>query len=198
MNKLQELKKHLRRGQVYRRDDLAKWSKSIDRHLNTLVEENTLEKLSHGLYYYPKLSVFGKTPPEEEVLVRSFLKDDRFLITSPSAYNSLGVGTTQLYNIRTVYNHKRHGEFQFGNRRFSFRLKPHFPSKITEEFLLVDLVNNLEELAEDQSEVLKNVASKVRSMDTGKLKRLVSQYGSVKSKKILSPLLEPSSNPDVS
>ena len=189
MNRLEELKKHLKRGQVYRRDDLAKWSKSVDRHLDALVEEDTLQKLSQGLYYYPKLSAFGQTPPEEDVLIRSFLKDDRFLLTSPSSYNSLGVGTTQLYNERTVYNHKRHGEFTLGSRKFFFRMKPHFPSKITKEFLLVDLVNNLEALAEDPTEVLENVALKVHTMDTKKLKRYVSQYGNAKTKKILTPLL---------
>lgn len=192
MNRLEELKKHLKRGQVYRRDDLAKWSKSVDRHLDALVEEDTLQKLSQGLYYYPKLSAFGKTPPEEDVLIRSFLKDGRFLVTSPSSYNSLGVGTTQLYNERTVYNHKRHGEFKLGNRKFSFRMKPHFPSKVTKEFLIVDLLNNLESLAEDPAEVLKNVALKVRTMDTRKLKRDVSKYGNAKTKKILAPLIESS------
>ena len=198
MNRLEELKRHLKRGQVYRRDDLAKWSKSVDRHLDALVEEDTLQKLSQGLYYYPKLSAFGKTPPEEEVLIRSFLKDDRFLLTSPSSYNSLGVGTTQLYNERTVYNHKRHGEFKLGNRKFSFRMKPHFPSKVTKEFLLVDLVNNLETLAEDPTEVLKNIALKVHTMDTKKLKRYVSQYGNAKAKKILTPLLESLAKQDAS
>lgn len=197
MNRLEELKKHLKRGQVYRRDDLAKWSKSVDRHLDALVEEDTLQKLSQGLYYYPKLSAFGKTPPEEEVLIRTFLKDGRFLLTSSSSYNSLGVGTTQLYNERTVYNHKRHGEFNLGNRKFSFRMKPHFPSKITKEFLIVDLLNNLESLAEDPAEVLKNVALKVRTMDTRKLKRDVSKYGSAKTKKILAPLIESSTKNNV-
>ena len=197
MNRLEELKKHLKRGQVYRRDDLAKWSKSVDRHLDALVEEDTLQKLSQGLYYYPKLSAFGKTPPEDEVLIRSFLKDSRFLVTSPSTYNSLGVGTTQLYNERTVYNHKRHGEFKLGNRKFSFRMKPHFPSKVTKEFLIVDLLNNLDSLAEDPAEVLKNVALKVRTMDTRKLKRDVSKYGNAKTKKILAPLIESSTKQDV-
>ena len=197
MNRLEELKKHLKRGQVYRRDDLAKWSKSVDRHLDALVEQDTLQKLSQGLYYYPKLSAFGKTPPEEEVLIRSFLKDSRFLITSPNTYNSLGVGTTQLYNERTVYNHKRHGEFKLGNRKFSFRMKPHFPSKVTKEFLIVDLLNNLDSLSEDPAEVLKNVALKVRTMDTRKLKRDVSKYGNAKTKKTLAPLIESSTKQDV-
>ncbi len=188
MAQLDELKKHLKRGKVYRRDDLTKWSKSVDRHLEELTTEGTLQKLSQGLYYFPKETIFGKTPPDEAELVRGFLKDDRFLLTSPNAYNSLGVGTTQLYNQRTVYNHKRHGEFKLGNRKFNFRIKPHFPKKETEEFLLVDLVNNLETLAEDQSEVLKNVAVKVRQMNKKKLKDAVSEYGNVKAKNILMPL----------
>lgn len=70
-------------------------------------------------------------------------------MTSLNAYNSLGVGTTQLYNNRIVYNHKRHGDFTLGNRTFSFKVKPHFPKKVTIELLLIDMVNNLDQLAED-------------------------------------------------
>ncbi|GGA87929.1 hypothetical protein GCM10008015_30650 [Flavobacterium palustre] len=189
MNKLQELKKHLKRGKVYRRADLSKWSKSVDRHLDELVQEGTLQKLSQGLYYYPEVTVFGETPPEEEVLVRSFLKDKRFLVTSLNAYNALGVGTTQLYNGKTVYNHKRHGDFNLGGMTFSFRVKPHFPLKATPEFLLVDLLNNLDQLAEDSKEVVSKVRSKVKTMDAKKLKKSLQQYGSVKAKKMLEPVL---------
>lgn len=189
MTKVDELKKHLKRGKVYRRSDLVKWSKSVDRHLEALLADGTLQKLSQGLYYFPEKSAFGKTPPEEAALVRSFLKDDRFLLTSLNAYNSLGVGTTQLYNQRTVYNHKRHGEFQLGGKKFSFRVKPHFPKKATPEFLLVDLVNNLDILAEDRQEVLKNVLGKVRMMDARKLERCVQEYGNAKSKKIFATFL---------
>ncbi len=190
MTKLNEFKKHLKRGEVYRRTDLTQWSKSVDRHLDSLLIDGMLEKLSQGLYYYPKETAFGKTPPEEEALVRSFLKDDRFLVTSPNAYNSLGLGTTQLYNTRTVYNHKRHGEFELGNRKFLFCIKPHFPKKMTKEFLLVDLMNNLSKLAEDHQEVLRNLPNKLQSMDMRKLKTSVQEYGNVKAKKILLPLVK--------
>jgi len=190
MNTLNTLKKHLKRGNVYRRADLERWSTAVDRHLGQLVEDGTLQKLSHGLYYYPKESVFGPTPPDEANLVRSFLKDDDFLITSPNAYNSLGVGTTQLYNKRVVYNHKRHGEFELGGRKFFFHSKPKFPKKITQEFLLVDLVNNLDSLAEDKTEVMQQVLDKAKKMELKKIKRNVSEYGNVRTKKLLSPILE--------
>lgn len=191
MAKLEELRRHLRRGRVYRRSDLSRWSRSVDRHLDELINDGTLEKLSQGLYYYPEWSSFGKTPPREEVLVRSFLKDDRFLLTSLNAYNSLGVGTTQLYNTQTVYNHKRHGDFTFGNKTFAFRVKPHFPRKATPEFLLVDLVNNLDQLAEDSKEVLPKVKNKARAMDPQKLERALREYGNAKTKKLLKTVLSP-------
>lgn len=189
MAQLDELKKQLKRGGVYRRKDLTKWSKSVDRHLDQLVEDGTLDKLSQGLYYYPKETAFGKTPADEAVLIASFLNDNRFLVTSPNTYNSLGVGTTQLYNKRIVYNHKRHGEFKLGNRIFDFQLKHHFPTKITEEFLLVNLVNNLDQLAEDQNEVLNKVLEKITKTNSPKLKTTIAKYGNAKTQRLLAEVL---------
>ena len=192
MSKVTELKKHLKRGEVYRRSDLAQWSNAVDRHIGTLVKDGTLQKLSAGLYYYPNESVFGNTPPDELALVRSFLKDDYFLITSPNDYNSLGVGTTQLYNSRVVYNHKRHGEFKLGGRTFMFFSKHRFPTKSPPEFLLVDLVSNLDKLAEDTELVLKNVSTKLKTMDLKKLKQAVKEFGSARAKSVLTPLIKQS------
>jgi hypothetical protein len=189
MTKLDEFKKHLKEGEVYRRADMALWSNAVDRHIAQLVKEGFLEKQSPGMYYVPKKSVFGNVPPDEETLVRSFLKDDDFLVTSPNAYNSLGVGTTQLYNKRVVYNHKRHGEFSLGGRKFFFHSRHRFPKTLSKEFLLVDLVNNLNSLAEDADMVLKKVASKAQTMDSKKLKQSVSSYGNLKAKNFFRSIL---------
>jgi len=190
VEQLDLLKRELRPGAVYRRADLQQWSKSVDRHLQELVKDGTLEKLSGGLYYVPAQSTFGKVPAEEQALVEAFLKDSHFLITSPSEYNTLGVGTTQLYNTRFVYNHKRHGEFKLGNRSFQFVRKPYVPNKVTSEFLLVDLVNNLEQLAEDLSEVLGRVKEKAREMDPVSLRKMANRFGKVKTRKFFNSLLK--------
>lgn len=189
MTRLEELKSHMKKGNVYRREDLSAWSKAVDRHLEELLREGFLEKLSQGLYYVPKNSVFGKVPPDEDVLVRGFLKDNRFLLVSPNFYNALGVGTTQLYNKKVVYNHKRHGEFTLGNKKFEFHLKHHFPSNITEEFLLIDLANNLDYLAEDRNEVLTKLLTKAAHMPANKFRNMVVKYGTAKTKKIFKPLI---------
>lgn len=183
MKRLAQLKRHLRPGTVYRRADLAQWSKSVDRHAQELVNEGFLTKLQNGLYYHPKESVFGKVPASEMELVRKFLKDDDFLLTTPNAYNKLGVGTTQLYNKTVVYNYKRHGTFELGGHHFEFRRKYKFPKKLTDEFLLVDLVNNLKDLAEDQNAVRARVRSKAVQLESRKLKRAVKQYANAASKK---------------
>lgn len=190
MNRVAELKRQLKPGKVYRREDLAKHSNAVDRHLGQLVNEGVLEKVAQGLYYFPKRSVFGAVPPEDEVLVRSFLKDDRFLLTSPNSYNALRLGTTQLYNKRVVYNHKRHGEVELNGRKFFFHKTPHFPKRATPEFLLVDLVNHLDTLAEDREMVLKNAFIKVKTMPLNKLKYAVREYGHTKTKKLFEPVLE--------
>ena len=189
MAKLDEVKRHLKRGEVYRRTDLAMLTKSVDRHLAELLKDGTLQKLSQGVYYYPKESVWGQMPPQEEMLVRSFLKDDRFLLTSPNLYNGLGVGTTQLYNQRIVYNHKRHGKFKLGNSTFDFKVKHHFPDKLTPEFLLVDLAGNLDRLAEDQQQVKNKVLSKAGSMNKTELQFVLNHYGNGKAKRLLAPVL---------
>jgi hypothetical protein len=189
MTRLQALKKHLRPGQVYRREDLTQWSSAVDRHVKQLLSDGTLTKLSGGLYLYPKETVFGKAPAEDDKLVRSFLKDHRFLLASPNAYNGLGVGTTQLYDKTVVYNHKRHGLFSLGGRTFDFRVKPAFPKTLSREFLLVDLVNNLDRLAESKNEVVGRVKERAASYDVPRLQRAARDYGNVRTKKFFAEAL---------
>ncbi|MDE1153727.1 MAG: hypothetical protein PW788_14430 [Micavibrio sp.] len=189
MSALNEVKSHLRPGQVYRRSDLEKWSRAVDRHVHQLLDEGKLTKLAGGLYYVPKQTAFGEAPADDAALVQAFLKDHRFLLNSPNAYNALGVGTTQLYNETVVYNHKRHGRFKLGGRAFDFRMKPHFPLKHSREFLLVDLVNNLTRLAEDRERVLSLAKEKALSMDRRALLSAVENYGGARAKKFFAAIL---------
>jgi hypothetical protein len=148
-----------------------------------LVSTGTLKKLAQGLYYAPKQSSFGPLPPTDEQVVQGFLRDKDFLVFSPSSYNTVGLGTTQLYNSTLVYNHKRHGVFKLGNRQFHFRVKPRFPKKLTPEFLYVDLLNNLEELAEDRDSVLSQARTKYLSFNQSLLLKTLDNYGSMATRK---------------
>jgi len=189
MKRLDQLKRHLHPGRVYRRADLAQWSKSVDRHARELIDQGMLQKLQNGLYYYPKASVFGQVPADERELVRSFLKEDDFLLTSPNVYNTLGLGTTQLYNRRIVYNHKRHGCFTLGGLTFEFQRKPRFPRKLSEEFLLVDLLNNVSTLAEDTETLRARARAKAKVLNAKKLQLAALNYGKVATRKFVDQVL---------
>lgn len=177
------LAEELQAGRVYRREDLARQSNAVDRHLRELVSTGVLKKLAQGLYYAPKQSNFGPLPPTDEQVVRVFLRDKDFLVFSPSSYNTVGLGTTQLYNSTLVYNHKRHGVFKLGNRQFDFRVKPRFPKKLTPEFLYIDLLNNLGELAEDHDVVLSQARNKLMSFNQPRLQAALGNYGNMATRK---------------
>ena len=170
-------------GRVYRRMDLAHLSKSVDRHLNLLLSIGKLKKLTQGLYYAPIQSKLGPLPPTDEQVVKGFLRDNEFLVFSPSSYNTVGLGTTQLYNSTLVYNHKRHGVFKLGNRQFHFRVKPRFPKKLTPEFLYVDLLNNLDQLTEDRDSVLSQARTKLLSFNQSLLQKALDSYGNMATRK---------------
>ncbi len=174
---LQTLKQNILPGEVYRRADIENWTTAVDRHLQMLTEDGTLQKLSQGIYYAPKKSKFGVSPPADYNLVECFLKDDTFQLFSPNVYNSLGLGLTQLYNTSWVYNHKRRGIFELNGRNFLFRLKSAFPATLSREYLVVDLLNNLNELAEDAEKVLGNFQRNINLFDAEELTKMAAKYG---------------------
>lgn len=183
------VREHLKAGALYRRSDIELWSNSVDRHLQELVKDGTLEKLHGGIYFVPKNGAFGKVPPKIFDLVETFLKDHRFVIVSPNDYNSLGIGTTQLYNTRWVYNYRRHGNFRIGNQELQFIRKPYVPDRVSKEFLLVDLINNLSDLEEDQPTILEHVKRKVHSMNKPLLLELTNLFGKVATRKFFHSIL---------
>lgn len=183
----ERLVQRIRVGKVYRREDMVQWSNSIDHDLQQLVAEGRLKKPAQGLYYVPRKTDFGDEKPPVEEMLAAFLKDKNFLFFNPSIYNSLRLGTTQLYNKTIVYNHKRHGKFKLGNREFDFRVKLRFPlrDKVTNEYLLVDMLNNLGELAEDDTMVLAAARHKLMEFDVKKVQKTLQDYGSAATRRLM-------------
>ncbi|HAH04953.1 MAG TPA: hypothetical protein DCM05_00280 [Elusimicrobia bacterium] len=177
MKNAEKLKHAMRPGHVYRRQDLEGSSLAVDRDLKTLVDRGEVRKLAGGLYYRPRKNPFGAAPPEDRELVRAFLKTDDFLLTSYNHFTQLGFGLTQVYNSYVVYNHKRVGEFTLGGKRFRFRVVPAYPHKLSKEYLLVDLLNNLKNLPDDTTLVLRNLRTRLAEFDREGVRDCVTRYG---------------------
>jgi hypothetical protein len=158
-------------GRIYRRKDLIQYSSNLDRYLPQLVEEGVLHKVKRGIYACPTNTAFGKALPNEQQLLKTFLRDEHFVVFSLSAFNALGLGTTQLYNERIVVNRKRHGEFMLGGRKYFFhrRMEVPTPKQVTQEYFVMELLNRLNELAEDQEAVLAKLKDKLPELDNKKL-----------------------------
>lgn len=69
-------------------------------------------------------------------------------------------------------------------------MKPHFPSKLSPDFLLVDLVMNMERLAEDKDQILNNVRKKALSMNPKTLSNAVLHYGGIHTRKFFAEVLK--------
>lgn len=188
MKNVEKLKNGMRPGKVYRRQELAELSTAVDRDLKALVAAGDVRKVSGGLYYRPQKNAFGSAPPEDQDLVRAFLKTDDFLLTSYSHFNRLGLGLTQVYNNHVVYNHKRTGDFTLGGKRFTFRMVPTYPTKLSKEFLLVDLLNNLKRLPDNTALVMKNLGASLEAFDHVKVQDCLQRYGNPGTRRVLQDL----------
>lgn len=186
---MQALLNHIESGKVYRRSDLEYFSSAIDRHLGQLTKDGIFVKLAHGMYYAPKVSKFGILPPDDLALISCFLNDKDFLVVSPNSYNTLGLGLTQLYNTTWIYNHKRKGEFRLNGKTFEFKIKSSFPTQISKEFLLVDLINNVDAIAEDQLQIFDRLPDHLNRFNVPYIMEIVHLYGSGKTKKLLKMML---------
>ncbi len=185
------LENHLEMGRVYRRETLLPFSNALDRDLKKQERLGTLEKVGAGLYYCPRKSRFGALPPTEHELVKSFLKDDSFLLFTRNDYNNLGLGLTQLYNSVVVYNRKRHETLTLSDRSFDFR-RPNkgYPTELSKEYLLVDLMNNLSLLAEDTDRVKARIKERLKNFDVNKVMNFARLYGKVGTRKFFEGLVK--------
>jgi hypothetical protein len=175
----------LKPGKAYRWNNFPPGA----RHkLYDLIAEGTLRKISRGLYYCPYKTDFGMAPPNDHEVIRAFLRDASFLLISLNADNVLGIGTTQLYNEQRVYNLKRQGRVTIGKRTFHFIKKRAFHKTLTPEFLLVDLIDNIDRLAEDRGKVMTKAKRKALSMDEKKLRRMVRSYGGIQARRFFAEL----------
>lgn len=184
------LENHLKSGCVYRREALLPFSNALDRDLKKQERLGTLEKVGAGLYYCPRKSRFGVLPPTDHELVSSFLKEDPFLLFTWNDYNTLGLGLTQLYNSVVVYNRKRHETIVLDGRTFDFRRQTKgFPSELSKEYLLVDLMNNLSLLADDVDKLRERIKQQLKNFDAQKLLSFARLYGKVGTRKFFEGLI---------
>jgi len=87
-------------------EEYAATAKALER----LIKKGILKRVSTGIFYKPKQTVFGELKPAEEELLKNYLfeKDKRIAyITGLSLYNKLGLTTQIPKNIKIASRDKR-------------------------------------------------------------------------------------------
>lgn len=166
-------------GRVYRTRDLMPWSRNPSRLARRLVREGQLRELNQGLFFRPNQSRFGAVPPSDDELMRGFLGEDSdFVFTGPDRWNTLGLGTTEVFAAPLVYNTKRSGPFRFGNRRFNLR-RVAFPSDPPAEWYVVDLFEHAEQAGASRTDLARALRTRVAAgaFDSQRLMEMASRFG---------------------
>ena len=173
-------------GAVYRTADLSKWTRNPSRTAGRLVREGELVYLSKGLYYRPRLSRFGSVPPEQQKLLRAFLKSDKFLLTGPRVWTELELGATAVFTHTLVYNTKRSGQFELGGRTYHLRRIP-FPADPPVEWFVVDLLEHCEMAGVSLTEIGEHLVDALRNgrFDRDQLCRMGSRYGKKRTRIVI-------------
>jgi len=174
-----EPQKASRPGEVYRRQD-SRLVEGVDRHLKELVEEGRLPGRNRPLSL-PQGDGVRESAPGRCELVASFLKEHHFLLLRPTPTTASASGrrsftTRRLSIIASGTENSRSADvcLIFGLSR----------SRNSERgILLVDLVNNLDQLAESRDEVLTRFKQRVLTFDGARLERAAGDYGTVRTKK---------------
>ena len=169
----------LTQGRVYRARDLRPWGSNTTRLAKRLVREGRLRQLRHGVYEAAVETRFGPAPADDHVLVRAFLGTDDFLFTGSAFWNALGLGASGVRAVALVYNQKRTGEFEFGNRRFEFRRVAYPSSSPPTEWFVIDLLRHHSTAGVDRDELLSAMVVAVRNgrFDGGLLRKMAVQFG---------------------
>ncbi len=182
--KAQAMFDSMKAGRLYRQSELQKEWPNASHDLKALADAGEIRKALAGFYYKPKKNKYGFVAPEDKELVEAFLKDDNFLLVNTNDYTSLVSGLTQLSMGYKVLNQRRHGKFKLAGFPFDFRVRRNFPKKVTKEFLLLDLLDNVEQL-EDGRSLKEEVKNKLKEFDSKQLLKMASLYANRTTERFL-------------
>ncbi len=173
-------------GRVYRTRELARWGANPTRLAQRLVRDGRLERLGHGLFFQPRQSRFGKVPPTDDELMRAFLGGTAFVFTGSEHWNALGLGSTAVQAVTSVYNTKRTEVVTLGGRRFALR-RVAFPTDPPPEWYVVDLLEHSREAGVSRAEVGRQLGRALSKglFDASTLDAMASSYGTQSTRDLL-------------
>lgn len=148
-------------------------TKAIER----LIEKGLIKRVSTGVFYKPKQTIFGELKPNEEELLKPYLFQNNkriAYITGISLYNRMGLTTQVPRNIKIASRDKRI-TVSIGNIKGT-PVKS-YVDVTDKNFYLLEILDVLKDFKKipdlDKKSAIKILATNLKSLNSNELKQLV-------------------------
>ena len=141
--------------------------------LERMHKNNEIEKLSKGIYYFPKVSKYGVIPISEEEIISKFTKNNEGMVVGYNLYNKLNL-TTQISKKCTIYSSKIDNEIKNIRNVEIKQVKTKFSKEYINIIELLEVLQNFYEIQDINYIEFYNYAQKCAS-----------EYNDVVTKKVL-------------
>ncbi len=148
-------------------------AKAIER----MIAKGTIKRLSTGVFYKPKVTVFGELKPNEEEVLKPYLFEDGkriAYITGTSLYNRLGL-TTQVPKVIKIAS--RDKRISVSNGTVKASPVKSYVSVNDSNFYLLELLDVLKDFKKipdlDKSSGIKIISERIRNLNPKEIKLLI-------------------------
>ncbi|WP_293884642.1 DUF6088 family protein [Sphingobacterium sp. UBA1498] len=148
-------------------------AKAIER----LIAQGVIKRVSTGVFYKPKKTVFGELKPNEEEILKHYLfeKGKRIAyITGTSLYNRLGLTTQVPKSIKIASRDKR---ITVSNGNVKASPVKSYVNVTDKNFYLLELLDSLKDFKKipdlDKSSAIKILLTKLRELNSTETKLLI-------------------------
>lgn len=186
-------------GTTFNYDELdinAKDYVAAAKTMERLIKVGVIKRLSNGIFYKPRMTVFGELKPSEEELIKPYIfkKKKRIAyITGTALYNQMGLTTQVPKTIKIASSRKR---FSYSNEILNIKSTLSYVAVSDENYKFLEILdaikdfNKIQDLSmENGIQILKNILYNLNEKD---LKTLVacSLFYPPKARAFLGALLE--------
>lgn len=155
------------------RQEFVAAAKAIER----LIAKGVIKRVSTGVFYKPKKTIFGELKPNEEEILKTYLfeKGKRIAyITGTSLYNRLGLTTQIPKNVKIASRNKR-----ITVSRSNLKATPvkSYVDVTDKNFYLLGLLDALKDFKQipdlDKNSAIKILSQKLKELNPTETKRLI-------------------------
>jgi hypothetical protein len=137
--------------------------------MERLLRQGVVQRLSKGVFYKPKQTIFGQIKPSEnEILKKIIFKNGQRIayITGVELYNQMGL-TTQVPSCITIATHVRRNPFKAGS--LALKSAKSYAPVTNDNYELLGILDALKDLSQipdaDESSVIPILMNLIRSLD---------------------------------